>query len=530
MYSGASLPGRRYGVPRKARSLGDSITRPPRAKERRLASTPAVPDPLPGSPNYAERFRCIGPACEDTCCEGWAVPIDRATFDKYQGLPESPLRILIDTCIVPKQTEAVTATKDSDANVKADSPAKPGATSEPNPALFAAIRMNQQNQCPLLSVDHLCRIHSELGESYLSYTCATYPRIVTSIDGAQETSLALSCPEAARLVLLTPALLKAGLPGAVPDTRSPAPDAAESPQDDSPQACFRAIRQAALTVILNRAYPLWQRMFLLNVFCRRLDSIAREQPRRSIPAFLADFHAAVTSGAPRASMETLPADRNAQLDVVLRLAGLMLQKSNVRPRFVECIQAFTKGIGNGPGATLDSLAAHSAFANDHFFVPFISQHPHILENYLANAILRRQFPLGKEGLRPGAQIEAAREFSMLAAQFVLMRGLLIGVAGFHGADFSAAHVVHTVQAASKHFDHHPEFPSLSHSLLVDSAMNDTRGLAILLRNPEAVPAGDGASPRAAQRPDRASADGKSDAVREPVPLPVPAQRLRARPE
>jgi len=465
------------------------------SKERRLAYPTATPAPLPSGPTYADRFRCIGPACEDTCCEGWGVPIDRATFDKYQNLPESPLRVLINSCVVPKNEEGCEPARAADTDPAAN--AAQATTLGPNPAIFATIRMNEQNQCPLLSADHLCRIHSELGENYLSYTCATYPRIVVSIDGVQETSLALSCPEAARIVLLTPGLL-----GAAQDTRGRASAVAESQQDGSPQAWFLPIRQVALALIANRVYPLWQRMFLLNVFCRRIDSIARGELQRSIPAFLADFESSVRSGALRPSMETLPGDRKAQLDVVLRLAGLMLHKSNVRPRFVECIQAFTKGIGNGPGATLDSLAAHCAFAHDRCFAPFFSRHPHILENYLANTILRRQFPLGKEGLRPGATIDATREFTMLAAQFVLMRGLLIGVAGFHGAAFSAAHVVHTVQAASKHFDHHPEFPNLAHALLVDRGMNDARGLAVLLRDAAAGAAGDGARPAVPERPAR----------------------------
>lgn len=489
-----------------------------------MPSTPAIPPTLPGRPNYAERFRCIGSECEDTCCEGWAVPIDRATFDKYQSLPESPLRILIDSCVVPKKAEADTSTRAEETAPETNSEASHAATSGSNPALFATIRMNEQNQCPLLSADHLCRIHSEVGESYLSYTCATYPRIVASIDGVQETSLALSCPEAARIVLLTPDLFGSG-----PDMRHRV-SAAESQQDGSPQAHFLAIRQAALDLIRNRAYPLWQRMFLLSVFCRRLDSIARGELTRTVDAFLVDFETAVTSGALRPSMETLPGDRNAQLDVVLRLAGLMLHKSNVRPRFVECIQAFTQGIGNGPGATLDSLAAHNAFAHDHYFVPFINQHPHILENYLANTILRRQFPLGKEGLQQGAEIDAAREFSMLAAQFVLMRGLLIGVAGFHGAEFSAAHVVHTVQAASKHFDHHPDFPNLAHALLIERGMNDARGFAALLRDAAAGAAGDGARPAVPETAAPVSADGRSAWVGESDPLRIPAPPRTARRE
>ena len=51
---------------------------------------------------YADTFRCIGPACEDTCCQGWSVPVDRAAWDKYQNLPESPLRVLINASVLPK--------------------------------------------------------------------------------------------------------------------------------------------------------------------------------------------------------------------------------------------------------------------------------------------------------------------------------------------------------------------------------------------------------------------------------------------
>jgi lysine-N-methylase len=480
-------------------------------KERRLQPSAAIPARSPERPTYAERFRCIGSACEDTCCQGWSVPVDRAAWDKYQSLPESPLRVLIDASLVPSGADAVV-----------DCKAKGAAA---NPAVFAMIRMNQQNQCPLLSEDHLCRIQSEVGESFLSYTCATYPRIAASIDGVVETSLALSCPEAARIVLLTPDLLSP-----VPEPHARVQAAVNLQQDDSLQAWFLPIREVALAVVRNRAYPLWQRMFLLGVFCRRLDSIAKGKLQRSIPAYLGDFETAVASGALRVSMDALPMDRNAQLDVVLRLAGLMLHKSNVRPRFVECIQAFTAGIGNGPGATLDSLGAHYAFAHDRYFVPFFNRHPHILENYLANIILRRQFPFGKLGLLPGAAVDAARECSMLAAQFVLMRGLLIGVAGHHGAAFSTAHVVHTVQAASKHFDHHPEFLNLAHALFVESGMDDAGGLAVLLRNVEAGAAGDIARP-AAQEISAPGREGERSAwVPEPVPTQTPPPQRAARSE
>jgi len=427
----------------------------------------------PVLPLYADSFRCIGAACEDTCCEGWSVPIDEAAYEKYQNLPHSPLRTLIDASVL--------------LNPKADAESDVG-----KQQVFAKIRMNDSNQCPLLTEGRLCRIQAELGEGLLSHTCSIYPRIVHAAGGVEEKSLSLSCPEAARLVLLTPDLLAVGQPERLP-TGANEPLAPDADQDSLPPN-FWPIRKTVLALVRNRIYPLWQRLFLLDVLCRRLDSIAKGELKRGVSDFLCDFENTVATGALRPAMETLPLDASAQLDVVLRLAGLLLHRSNIRPRFVECVQAFTAGIGNGPGATLENLTARYSLAHDRFYEPFFSRQPHIMENYLINTIIRCQFPFGPEGMSASAQPwltshSKSREFALLAAQFALMKGLLIGVAGFHGEAFSTSHVVHTVQAASKHFEHHPEFLIMSHKLLVDSRMDGARGFAILLRNarPEIVP-------------------------------------------
>ena len=410
-------------------------------------------------PTYAESFRCIGADCEDTCCQGWSVPIDQVTYEKYQDFPAGPLRTLIDASILRAPESALS----SDGF---------------GPGLFAKIQMTASNQCPLLSADHLCRIQQEGGEALLPHSCGTYPRIVSSIGGVEEKALALSCPEAARLVLLQPALL-----GKVGNRGANVKEIDDGERSNPIQSWFLDIRTTALELIQNRAYPLWQRLFLLGVFCRRLDAIVAGELKQSVPGFLIEFQATVAAGTLRGGMETLPTDGEAQMDVVLRLAGLMLYLSNVGRRFGECIHAFTTRIGNRPDATLRSLTAQYSLAHDRYFAPFFARHPHILENYVINTIFRCQFPFGRDGMRKGASPSMMSEFAMLTAQITLIRGLMIGVAGFHRERFSTEHIVHTVQAASKHFDHHPEFLGRAHALLVESRMDGARGLAILLRNP-----------------------------------------------
>jgi lysine-N-methylase len=325
------------------------------------------------------------------------VPIDQAAYGKYQSLPASALRTLILEHI---DTSAVQTSQGAEGCTGAASAAA---------GVFAKIRMNGANQCPMLSEARLCRIQTEVGEGLLSHACATYPRIVLAAGGEEEKALTLSCPEAARLVLLTPNLLglRLSTPSGLAGVEESAPEDGEGGADDLPLLFWR-MRKSVLALIQNRAYPLWQRLFLMGVLCRRLDSINKGELNRSIPEFLQDFDVTVATGALRTAMETLPLDRTAQLDVVLRLAGMLLHRSNVRPRFVECVRAFTMGIGNGPGATLESLAAQYSLAHDHFYEPFFHSHPHILENYLINTVIRSQFPFGREGMRAGAALHGPR--------------------------------------------------------------------------------------------------------------------------
>ncbi|MFZ0688029.1 MAG: flagellin lysine-N-methylase [Terriglobales bacterium] len=423
-------------------------------------------------PTYTENFRCINSACEDSCCKSWTIPVDKATIEKYQSLPASPLHTLIDASIVL-------------------APPGPQGEDSSRPAIFATIRTNESHECALLSEERLCSIQVAYGGALLPSTCATYPRIVRLIGNREEKALTLSCPEAARLVLLNPELLSPShqtitepFYGQLHAGGCPAHDHAGTAH--ALQPWFWSIRESVFTLIRNRAYPLWQRLFLLGVFCRQLDELPRGETEHLVPKFLRDFEAQVAAGTPRSALETLPVEPTLQLDIVLRLAGMLLNRSNVNPRFAECVKFFTVGIGNGPSATLESLASNYALAHDRFYAPFFDSHPYILENYLINTIFRFQFPFGCDGMETGETPSLSREYAMLTAQFALMKGLLIGVAGYHGDAFSTDHVVHTFQSASKHFDHHAEFLNDVHALLVESQMDGARGSLILLKNTEPV--------------------------------------------
>ena len=38
-------------------------------------------------PDYYDEFQCIADRCKDTCCAGWEIDIDDASYEAYQKVP-----------------------------------------------------------------------------------------------------------------------------------------------------------------------------------------------------------------------------------------------------------------------------------------------------------------------------------------------------------------------------------------------------------------------------------------------------------
>jgi lysine-N-methylase len=402
-------------------------------------------------PEYADKFQCTGPACEDNCCQNWRIKVDDDWHRKLESLPDTPLRASIHDAIEP--------------------------SADAGPGGFGFIRLNPFGFCPLLTEERRCRIHAELGAEYLCRICRIFPRIPYQIDNFNDHSLSLSCPEAARLVLLADPLL---------------------PSDDEPgyfitwnnttrsfpplRRFFWPIRHFTMRLVLNRKYPLWQRMFLLGTFSRRLDAIARGDLRRMVPEFIRDFAAAVESGGLNDAMETIHPDPATQFEMVMRLIDLRGRLRLVGPEIMQTIDAFAEGVGCRSGIPLAQQIARYESSYHTVYAPFFARHPQILENYLVNQMFRHVFPFESSLADAAAAPDVAGAYASLATQFALVKGMLIGVAGFYGERFSLDHVIHTVQRISRHFEHSPQYLSDASALVRERKMDDARGLTMLLRN------------------------------------------------
>jgi len=409
-------------------------------------------------PSYAEAFRCTGTECEDTCCREWTVNIDRQTYEKYQSLPDIQPRL--QECMVIKDA--------------------------PTELEYALIQHTPSGVCPFLSPERLCEIHKKYGGEYLSRICATYPRNTIAVVGVGETSVALSCPEAARLVLLNPRLLpEADAPSTHARYRQflsiKAPAAASN---CDPLQFFWPLRSFIVALLKDPRYPLWQRLFILGHFCGRLQELAAAGQAGLIPKLLHDYAEIIVDKKLRASMDRIPIRPVPQLEVAVKF-GLRANRNPHYWSYIECLDEFLKGIHFDGALPLESCVPAYSEACERYYRPFMDAHPFLLENYLVDFVFSQCFPLSRD---PKARkqlvlVDAQVVYFMLCIHFAVIQAMLIGMAGYHGEKFGTNHVVKLIYSFTRATDHSPAFLQEIQESLKQANLMDSNGMALLLKSP-----------------------------------------------
>jgi lysine-N-methylase len=400
-------------------------------------------------PQYANVFRCIGSDCEDTCCHGLDVVIDKTTYEKYQSTP----------AFQPRMQHLVRITKPSDSQ-------------------YARIQLTPSYCCPFLSVDSLCGIRQAHGEFYLADICANYPRLTRRIDGLRETALLLSCPEAARLVLLNPNLIpEDGETGDLPRyhrfARTTEPITG---MNVSPHQYLWDLREFTLLLLRDRTYPLWQRLFILGMFCKRLNEITVTRQLGLVPQLLSEYAGMIADNRLRPLMDGIPVRTALQLGAVLEIINHQLAMTDVsHVRFRECVQDFLLGIRFDQAAPVENCVPFYEQAHARYYLALMQENPFILENYLINHVFRTQFPYGVDS--QGEPNDALTEYLMMCVLYAVIRALLIGMAGHYQGAFAAGHVVKLVQSFAKAVEHCPKFLEASNL----GGLGNANCMALLLK-------------------------------------------------
>nr|WP_302597630.1 flagellin lysine-N-methylase [uncultured Cellulosilyticum sp.] len=366
-------------------------------------------------PGQIKDFKCIGAACEDTCCAGWYIGIDEATFKKYKKVKDPVMKKRFDKELVAK-----------------------GASVE-----HAAKIKLKNNRCAFLSKEGWCDIFTQLGESYLSETCTLFPRTFNEVGEHVEYSIALSCPEAARMILLNEAGFK--LEGVEAPNHykvsGKLPINEKKPQKW--QDYLLEIRSILMGLIQNRNKCFFERFSDVEDFLLKLDSVSRKQSVKEIQNLLVAYK----------DLDKLPASlnhpfkdkwKNKALALVMKLKVLRCEKKWPSTFYENSYNDLLEGLNLVEKDDLRAAKVCLEKGEKNYLEPFMKTHGYILENYFANYIFERLVPLdGENVLESLTKLEIYKH--LIFTHLIAM--------GNVKEKIDAHEVVAFIQAFSKVFDH-----------------------------------------------------------------------------
>ncbi len=410
-------------------------------------------------PTFFDKFQCIGAACEDTCCDGWQVPVDKNTYERYGSCSTQ-------TWSKPLQQFFTI---------------NPFRTGDHNHAVIDLAG----SRCPLLT-DGLCSIQAKLGESYLSKTCATYPRVRHTVGNVIEQSLDLSCPEAARITLLDPAPI--AFTKAVSDQSGPSTlDINYVKHAADPVQAFREIRNILIAVLQNRTRSIASRLITLGHLCEQLEQELSE--RNDISSIIEALrtergHLSAPAEDPSSNPRFTPAD---QLALLIEMTICRINADFTHPRFLECNAEFAQGLGWTMESTMDDLSERFTASYYRYYLLFISRHGHMIEHYLVTYLYKSLFPFGSQALNrqfllDGFHNTIANHYRFMMANYAIMNTILIGMAALHKEALSPDHVIKLMQSSAKTFEHSMTYPGRIIKLLNSKGLTNPCDMAAILQN------------------------------------------------
>lgn len=116
--------------------------------------------------NYLKKFKCIADKCQNSCCKGWVVGIDKKSIKSYKKLQKKDVRFC--NYIDYKNKSFI---------------------------------LDENKRCPFLNKNGLCDLITDYGENSLCQVCSDHPRFRSFIGDRVETGLGLSCEQAVNVVL-----------------------------------------------------------------------------------------------------------------------------------------------------------------------------------------------------------------------------------------------------------------------------------------------------------------------------------------
>ncbi|WKL04030.1 flagellin lysine-N-methylase [Paenibacillus amylolyticus] len=405
-------------------------------------------------PTYMLDFKCIGSECEDSCCIGWKVRIDKKTYNNLTSIPQKALREKLKNGM--ERLEPSNRTNEH----------------------FAQMEMDRRTGCcSMLDEQKLCTIQGSLGERYLAPICATYPRNIFWVDNEQEISAVMSCPEVARLALLNPEKMEFTYTEPMLQANAQIKEKVATQYNSSFMNFFWEIRIFAIEIIQNRKFSFSHRLILLGLFCEELQQLINQnlEDETNITGLIEKFKVIINEDEVLQDYDTFPADHEFQFITLNNIISKNLGNIGSDSRFASCVQDYLEGLNEQKelGKLVDLVSFYQNGYLD-YYKPFMDDHEFIFENYAVNFIYSHLFPKSENR-------NVYRLYTILVSHYTLLKLLLIGIS-IKNKGLTKDEVIKVVQSFTKTAEHTNVYVKNIIEFLEDEKYESMGYLCLLIKN------------------------------------------------
>ncbi|ANN35659.1 hypothetical protein BK704_34230 [[Bacillus thuringiensis] serovar konkukian] len=364
--------------------------------------------------NYLYEFSCIGSQCEDTCCKGeWNVTIDKKQYERYKQIDAERQHLFFQSSI----------------NINTHD------VSEEN---YATITWDVNSGCSFLTKENLCEIHKNYGPDLLCNTCRYYPRQTKKISEQYYQTGHLSCPEIARLTLLSNKSEQWKLST---DKVKEFPIFKESQANRN---YYKKFHNVIVDILRQTQYSLQKRLWLIGEFIIHVSTLA-ETHGKSKSIVLALKH--VKQLKKNGPGNLLDEQNTLFMKDILQMINKMRQDSRLSLRFKECLELCIQGL-----ELRDPVPMNLNFVRNYKkkydacykHKPFFVKYPQILTNYCLYAFQRDLFPYDTKKL--------PFQYIAFLIEFVILTYMLVGISA-STLGLTETIVIQLFQSYSKVFHH-----------------------------------------------------------------------------
>lgn len=398
-------------------------------------------------PQYVESFKCIGGRCEDTCCAGWCVNIDEKTYKKYKRVSDYEMKKKIGKNIIRVRS---------------------------NISVKRAAKMKMiNNQCSFLTDEKLCEIQQKLGSEYLCDICSMYPRMGNMINGIYEQYLTLSCPEAARLILINSNLMTFDV---VKQSNSSIEKMhikynIYTDKMIGWRKYIWEIRAVVIEILQVRKLTIEDRLLIIGLLCNKLDQYKDEE--KKVLEVIEEYRYNINNDMYTGVFDNVPKLLEMQVKLCNEIIALRVNGAVITERYNECLEEMIEGLKLRENLEWEGWTKVYDEAYQAYYKPYMNEHEYMMENYLVNYIFGKVFPILKECI-----LDNYVEFII---HYVIMKMHLIGVGAKHQG-LSEELVIRVFQSVSKTFEHNKQYFRDLMGLIVENKYNELAYMTILIKN------------------------------------------------